>query len=147
MFIGGHGFNILIYRYFFSFFLSGFSFTNIHNLQDSRGKWGAIYLSPLYYFHPLHKHLGIRRATAAEISPLHIASSRTRTRNLWFPSASLQPLSYSPLDIFQRNHGMHSPYSLQFNRGRGWGRGKNFRKVFSSGEREESEIFILIEGA
>ena len=43
------------------FFLSGFSFTNIHESQDS-----------------LHEHLDISRAITAESSPLHIASSRTR---------------------------------------------------------------------
>ena len=45
---------------------------------------------------------------------------------------------------------MHSPSSLQFvggGGGGGGGGGKNFRKVFSSGEREESELFILVEGA
>ena len=35
-----------------------------------------------YHFHPLHRHLNISRAITAESSPLHIASSRTRTRNL-----------------------------------------------------------------
>ena len=30
---------------------------------------------------------------------MHIASSRTRTGSLWFPSASRQPLSYAPLSI------------------------------------------------
>ena len=49
------------------FFLSGFSFTNIHESQDCRERG---------------------RAFLAESSPLHIASSRTRTGNLWFPSAS-----------------------------------------------------------
>ena len=32
------------------FFLSGFSLTNIHDLQDNNE-------SPLYYFHPFHWHL------------------------------------------------------------------------------------------
>ena len=48
------------------FFLSGFSFTSIHDSQD----WD------------------ISQGIAAESSPLDIASSRTRTRNLRFPSAS-----------------------------------------------------------
>ena len=40
------------------FFLSGFSFTNIHDSQDSRGrKGGGISLTPLYYFHPLYSRL------------------------------------------------------------------------------------------
>ena len=68
------------------FFLSGFSFTSIHDSQDCRGSGG--YLSPLCHFHPLHRHLDISQGIAAESSPLGIASSRTRTRNLRFPSAS-----------------------------------------------------------
>ena len=73
------------------FFLSGFSFTHIHNSQDSSEVcvWGGgINLTPLYHFQPLHRHLDIRRAMTAESSPLHIASSQTRTGNLWFPSTS-----------------------------------------------------------
>ena len=49
---------------------------------------GGINLTPLYHFQPLHRHLDIRRAMTAESSPLHIASSQTRTGNLWFPSTS-----------------------------------------------------------
>ena len=83
------------------FFLSGFSFTHIHNSQDSSevcvcvcggggggGGGGGINLTPRYHFQPLHRHLDIRRAMTAESSPLHIASSQTRTGNLWFPSTS-----------------------------------------------------------
>ena len=44
--------------------------------------------TPHYHFHPLHRHLDIGRAITAGNSPLHIDSSRTRTRNLWFLSAS-----------------------------------------------------------
>ena len=36
----------------------------------------------------LTEHLDISRAITAESLPLHIASSRVRTGNLWFPSAS-----------------------------------------------------------
>ena len=56
-----------------------------------QGKWKAISSTPFYHFphfHPLHRHLCIIRAITAESSPLHIASSRTRTRGLWFPRAS-----------------------------------------------------------
>ena len=64
------------------FFLSGFSFTNIHDSQDSRGK-GRLYLFILlYHFYPLHRHLDISRAITAESSHLHIASRRTRIENL-----------------------------------------------------------------
>ena len=47
-----------------------------------------ISLSPLYHPHPLHSHLDISQTITAESSFLHIASSRTRTENLYFPSAS-----------------------------------------------------------
>ena len=53
-----------------------------------QGKREDIYLTPHYHFHLLHRRLHIGRAITAENSPLHIASSRTRTGNLWFPSAS-----------------------------------------------------------
>ena len=74
--------------FFGGFFLSEFSFTNIHDLQGSRGRGEAISLIPLYHFHPLQRHLDISRAITAESSTLYIACSRTRTGNLWFPSAS-----------------------------------------------------------
>ena len=64
------------------FFLSGFSFANIHRLQDRRGRGRT---TPHYHFHPLHGHLDISRAITAESSPLRIANSRTQTGNLWFP--------------------------------------------------------------
>ena len=54
--------------------------------QQEKGE--SISLTPLYHFHPLHRHLDISRAITAENSPLHIASSQTGTGNLWFPSTS-----------------------------------------------------------
>ena len=57
-------------------------------VTDQQRKEEAISLTPLYYFHPLHRHLDINRAINAGSSPLQIASSRTRTGTLWFPSAS-----------------------------------------------------------
>ena len=62
-------------------------------------KEGSISLTPRYYSHPLHRHLGISWAIAAESSRLHVASSRTGTGNLWFARASRQPLSYATLLI------------------------------------------------
>ena len=53
-----------------------------------QGKGEGISLTPQYHFHPLHRHLDVSRAITAESLPLHITSSRTRTGNLWFPSAS-----------------------------------------------------------
>ena len=44
-------------------------------------KGEAISLIPLYHFYPLHRHLDISRTINTECSPLHIAKSRTRTKN------------------------------------------------------------------
>ena len=69
------------------FFYLGFlsrTFTNHRTAGEGEG----ISLTPHYHFHPLHRQLDISRAITAESSPLHIASSRARTRNLWFPSGS-----------------------------------------------------------
>ena len=77
----------------FFFFYRGFlsrPFTN----HSTAGEGRRHFLTPHYHLHPLHRHLDISRLITAESSPLHICSSRTRTRNLWFPSASRQPLSY-----------------------------------------------------
>ena len=71
------------------FFFSIWVFFHEHSrFIRQQGKGEGIYLSPLYHFHPLHRHLDISREIAAESSPLHISGSRTRTGNLWFPSAS-----------------------------------------------------------
>ena len=76
------------HQFFDFFFLSGFPFMNIHESQNCREGGGGISLTPRYHFHPLHRHLHISWVITAESLPLHIASSRTRTGNLWFPSAS-----------------------------------------------------------
>ena len=73
------------------FFLPGFSFTNIHESQDCRGRGRAFH----YHFHPLHRHLDISRAITAGSSPLHIASSRTRTGNLWFPHKTADLVTFT----------------------------------------------------
>ena len=52
-----------------------------------QGKGEGISLTPHYHFHPLHRHLDISRVITAGSSLLRIVSSRTRTGNLWFPSA------------------------------------------------------------
>ena len=71
------------------FFFSMWVFFHEHSrITGLQGKGEGISLTPHYHFHPLHRHLDISRAITAESSPLHIASSRTRTGNLWFPSAS-----------------------------------------------------------
>ena len=53
-----------------------------------QGKREGISLTPYYNFYPLHRHLDISRTITAGNSPPLLASSQTRTRNLWFPSAS-----------------------------------------------------------
>ena len=82
---------------FFFFYLDFFSqpFTNHGTVGEGEG----ISLTPYYHFHPLHRHLDIRRAITAESSPLHIGSSRSRTGDLWFPSETfgLHLQKYSPL--------------------------------------------------
>ena len=71
------------------FFFSIWVFFHEHSqFTGQQGKWEGIYLTPLYHFHPLQRHLDISREISAESSPLHIASSRTRTGNLRFPIAS-----------------------------------------------------------
>ena len=70
-------------------FLSVWVFFHEHSwFTGQQEKGEAISLTPLYYFHPLHRHLKISQAITAESSPLHIAVSRTRTDSFWFPSAS-----------------------------------------------------------
>ena len=77
--------NVKLKLLFFLFFLSVFFFFHEHSrFTGQQGKGEDIYLTPLYHFYPLHRHLDISRAVTAESSPLHIASSRTRTRNLRF---------------------------------------------------------------
>ena len=73
---------------FFSFFSMWVFFHKHSRFTGQQGKGEGIYLTPLYHFHPLHRHLDISRAITAESSLLHIAGSRTRTGNLWLPSPS-----------------------------------------------------------
>ena len=78
------------------FFFSIWVFFHEHSqITGLHGKGEGIPLTPYYHFHPLHRHLDISRAITAQSSPLHIASSRTRTGNLWFPITSRWPLSYA----------------------------------------------------
>ena len=92
--------NVLISQFLNSscsfYFLSGFSFTKIYDSQDSRGRGEVFCLTPLYHFYPLCRHLNISGTATAGSSPLHIASSRTRTGNLWLPSTNHKPLTYMP---------------------------------------------------
>ena len=78
------------------FFLSRFFFHDHSRITRLQGKGESISLTPHYHFHLLHRHFGISWTITAESSPLYIGSSQTRARNLWFPSASREPLSYAP---------------------------------------------------
>ena len=88
---------------FYILYISIWVFFNEHSrLTGHQWKKEAIPLTPLYHFHPLRRHLDISRAITAEGSPLHIASSWTWIRilwfssgNPWFPSESRQALSYA----------------------------------------------------
>ena len=67
---------------FFLFFFI-WVFFHVHSrITGLQGKGEGISLTPHYHFHSLHRHLDISWAITAESSPLHIPSSRTRTRNL-----------------------------------------------------------------
>ena len=68
--------------FFFSIWVYFYEHSRITGLQ---GKGEDISLT-------LHRHLGISWAITAERLPLDIASSPTRSRNLWFPSASQNKL-------------------------------------------------------
>ena len=72
----------LFWGNFFFFFHLGFlsrTFTNHRTVGEGGGDF---FLTPYYYFHPLHRHLDISRAITAENGPPQIASNRTRTENL-----------------------------------------------------------------
>ena len=71
-------------RTFFTFFFFSIwvFFHEQSHFTGQQGKEEAIFLSPLYHFHPLHRHLDISRAITTARSPLHIASSWTRAGNL-----------------------------------------------------------------
>ena len=73
---------------FFGFFSVWVFFREHSRITVLQGKGEGISLTPHYHFYPLHRHLDVSRVITAESSPLHIASSQTETRNLWFPSAS-----------------------------------------------------------
>ena len=70
------------------FFSNWVLFHEHSQITGLQGKGEGILLTPHYRFHPLHRHLDISPAITAESSPLQIVSSRTRTGNLRFPSAS-----------------------------------------------------------
>ena len=71
------------------FFFSIWVFFHNHSwIKGLQRKGEGISLTPHYYFHTLYRHLNISWTITEESSSLHIGSSKTRTGNLWFPSAS-----------------------------------------------------------
>ena len=84
---------IPIFIFFLSFFLSLFFSIWVFFREHSRftglqGKGEGISLTPHYHFHLLQGHLDVSMTIPAGSSHLRIASSRTRTGNLWFLNAS-----------------------------------------------------------
>ena len=71
--------------FFSSFFYVGFP-SRIFTIHWTAGEGGGY----IYHIHPLHRHLKtlINRMVTVKSPSLHIGSSRTQTRNLWFPSVS-----------------------------------------------------------
>ena len=57
-------------------------------IHRTAGEGGAYLFNSFLPLPPASQTLDISRAITAESSPLRIAGSRTRTGNLWFPSAS-----------------------------------------------------------
>ena len=81
--------SVFLFCFCFLFFFSIWLFFCKHSwCTGQQGKGEGIYLTPLYHFHQLHRHLDTSWVITAENSTLHIASSRTRTGNLWFPNSS-----------------------------------------------------------
>ena len=80
---------VIMTVYFFCFFFSMRVFFHEHSrITGLQEKGEGISSTPHYRLQPLHRHLDISRAITAKSSILHIASSRTRTENLWIPNAS-----------------------------------------------------------
>ena len=78
----------LFFFCFFGFFSVCILFHGHSRFTGQQGKGEAICSTPLYHFHPFHRHLGISWVITAESSPLHIASNGTWPGNLCLPSAS-----------------------------------------------------------
>ena len=73
---------------FIYFFLYGFFFHKNSWFTGQQGKEEAISITPLYFFHPLHRHLYICRLITGDNSLLYVAINWARAGNFWFPSAS-----------------------------------------------------------
>ena len=61
----------ICFFYFYFYYFSTWVFFHEHSRFTGQQRKGeGIYLTPLYHFHPLHRHLDISRAITAESSPL-----------------------------------------------------------------------------
>ena len=69
---------------FRSFFSIWVFFHGYSGCTGQQGKEEGIYVTPFYHFHLLHRQLDIIQTITAKSSPLHIASSWTRTGNKGF---------------------------------------------------------------
>ena len=85
--------NVRNFLFFFLFPIWVF-FHNHLQITELQGKVEGISLTPRHHFQPLHRHLDISQAIIAMGLPLHIASSRTRTRNFWFLNATCTPSEF-----------------------------------------------------
>ena len=74
----------LEWYFLFIFFLSGFSFMNIHESQDCSGRGGGVSLTPHYHLHLLHRNLDISWAITAESSPLYIPTQKSGIKQIQF---------------------------------------------------------------
>ena len=92
---------LFVHKTFFFFYLRFLSRKLLSRFRVQHGKGEAISITPPYHFHLPHWHLDISGAITAESSPLHIASSRTRTGNLCFLSTSCWPLSQALKTYFK----------------------------------------------
>ena len=83
--------NVLIWQFLnssCSFFSIWVFFHENPRFTGQQRKGEIFCLTSLYHFYPLCRHLSISRTTTAGNSPLRIASSRTRTGNVWLRSTS-----------------------------------------------------------
>ena len=81
---------MLLFFLIFIYFFSVWVFFHVHSqFTGQQAKGEAIYLTPLYHFHLLHRHyLDISWVITADSSPQHTASSQAWTKKLLFLSAS-----------------------------------------------------------
>ena len=75
--------------YIYIFFSIRAFFHEHARTSELQGKRKGLSVTPHYHFYSLHRHLDISWTFTPYSLPLHIASSRNRTGNLWFSSGSL----------------------------------------------------------